>query len=101
MSISISPRGPLSIPEQELLLPILLDSQPRPQGTLTLWQEKVRLASPRLKEQLLQAQSSGCGPNIDIWYFVHSLTSAWDCYPEPSGSFISKPEVPQRKELSV
>lgn len=80
-------------PQQEALLPILRDTSPRPDGTLTRYEEKVRLALPLLREQLSRIPSSVReAKGLDDWSSIDWLHSHWTNYPEPSDSFISKTE---------
>lgn len=80
-------------PAQKRLLPILRDTSPRPDGTLTRYEEKVRLALPLLREQYSPTRFfERTGRILDDWYLIDLLHSSWTDYPEPSDSFISRPE---------
>lgn len=80
-------------PAQKRLLPILLDTSPRPDGTLTYYEEKVRLALPLLREQYSPTQFfERTGRTLDDWHLIALLHSSWNLYPEPSDSFISRSE---------
>ncbi len=69
---------------------ILNDPSPRPDGTLTLWEEKARLALPILREQFSQTRSFEQDPTRDLGRLMSWLGSHWAVYPEPSKSFIKR-----------
>lgn len=91
MSTLISYNESSLTPAQKRLLPILLDTSPRPDGTLTRYEEKVRLALPLLREQYSPTQFfERTGKTLDDWYLIDLLSSLWTLYPEPSDFFISR-----------
>lgn len=89
MSTSIL-RNVNSSPEIQALLPILQDSSPRPDGTLTRYEEKVRLAWPLLKERFSRTPYFRQKGKLDVPYLLRWLGSHWNSFPEPNDSFISR-----------
>ncbi len=85
-------------PHHPEIFSILKNSSPRADGTLTPWEEKVRLAWPLLKEQFSRPLYFGLVLKLpDDDFLLSWLGSHWTDYPEPSDSFVPRQPDPTNK----
>lgn len=86
----MNPLNKLS-PEVVALLHVLQDTSPRPDGTLTPYEEKVRLAWPLLTEQFSATRFfKHRHQKLDEVFLIRWLGSHWNNYPEPDANFVPK-----------